>query len=44
MIVISTKSGFKKQALEFAQKNSKLRLWDSEKFKKELEEQNSFEL
>jgi len=44
MIVISTKSGFTKQALEFAQTHSKLRLWDSEKFKKELEEQNSFEL
>jgi hypothetical protein len=44
MIIISTKSGFTKRALEFAQKKSKLQLWNSEKFKKELEEQNSFEV
>ena len=38
MIIISTKSGFTKRALEFAQKKSKLQLWNSIQFKKELEE------
>ena len=40
MIIISTMSGFTKEALEHSRKNSKLRLWNSEKFKKELEEQS----
>ncbi len=44
MIIISTMSGFTKEALEHSRKNSKLRLWNSEQFKKELEEQNSFEV
>jgi len=38
MIIISTKSGYTKRALEFAQKKSKLQLWNSIQFKKELEE------
>ena len=38
MILISTMTGFSKEALEHSRKNSKLRLWDSKKFKKELEE------
>ena len=38
MILISTMAGFSKEALEHSRKNSKLRLWDSKKFKKELEQ------
>ncbi|MDC6463363.1 restriction endonuclease [Nitrosopumilus sp.] len=38
MIVISTISGFTKSALEFAKENHDIELWDSKKFKKELNE------
>ena len=38
MIIISTRSAFTKEALEFAKKNRVMELWDSKKFKEELNE------